>query len=96
MANFYHWDNQDLIIQLKVQPKAASDGFAETLGDAIKLRITAPPVDGKANKHLLGWLAKCFRVPKARVILEKGESGRNKRVRIQSPRQLPDIIAPRE
>lgn len=94
--DFCHWDRDDLVLTIKVQPRASSDGFGEILGNAIKLRITAPPVDGKANQYLIGWLAKCFRVPRSRVILEKGETGRLKQVRIQAPRDLPAIIPPRE
>jgi len=91
---FQHWDGDDLILRLRVQPRASSDGFAEVLGDRIKLRITAPPVDGKANAHIQKLLAKLFRVPKGAVCIEQGETGRDKQVRIRAPRQLPDFVAP--
>lgn len=87
-ASWYRWDGDDLILWIKAQPKSSRNGFAEILDDAIKLRITAPPVDGKANAHLVAWLAKHFRVPKSSVIIEKGDTSRRKRIRICGPVQL--------
>ena len=89
---FYQWQGDDLVLNIRVQPRAASDGFAETLGDAIKLRITAAPVDGKANKHLIAFIAKTFKVAKANVSIISGVSGRYKRIKIHRPVHLPEII----
>mgnify|MGYP001822854761 FL=1 len=89
---FYQWLGDDLVLNIRVQPRAASDGFAETLGDTIKLRITAPPVDGKANRHLIAFIAKTFKVRKANISIISGESGRNKRIKIHRPLHLPEII----
>ncbi|GAA5217273.1 hypothetical protein GCM10025776_21200 [Corallincola platygyrae] len=61
-------------------------------GDEIKLAITAPPVDGKANSHLIKYLAKQFKVGKSSVVLLKGETSRHKQVAITHPQQLPDAI----
>lgn len=90
---FCRQDGEDLLLWLKVQPRSSRDAFAETLDDAIKVRITAPPVDGKANAHLVAWLARQFGVSKSAVIIESGESARRKRVRIRSPRKKPPILA---
>jgi uncharacterized protein (TIGR00251 family) len=92
--SFYEWRGKDLIIRLKIQPRASVDGFAEIMNDRIKLRLTAPPVDGKANRHLTRYLSKVFKVPKGQVIILSGETGRDKRVRIVEPRVLPGIIQP--
>jgi len=89
---FFQWQGDDLVLNIRVQPRAASDGFAETLSDTIKLRITAPPVDGKANRHLIAFIAKTFKVRKANVSIISGESGRNKRIKIHRPVHLPEII----
>lgn len=94
MAGHYRWDGDDLVLSLKIQPRASSDGFAGVLGERLKLRITAPPVDGKANAHLQAYLAKCFGVPKSAVVLESGQTGRDKRVRIHRPVRLPEEIPP--
>jgi uncharacterized protein (TIGR00251 family) len=71
---------------LRVQPRASRNGFAGVLGDAIKLAITAPPVDGKANQAVIDYLADWFRVPKSSVVIVSGESGRNKRIAIRGMR----------
>ncbi len=89
--DWYRWDGGDLILLLHIQPKARKDEISGPHGDRLKIRITAPPVDGKANKHLIKFLAESFDVPAARITLESGDSGRDKRVRIASPRQLPEI-----
>jgi len=90
--SFYKWEDQELHLFLRVQPKASKDEFAEVLDDRIKLRITAPPVDGKANKHLLKFLAKVFKVAKSKIIIKSGETGRNKHLIIPSPQALPEQI----
>ena len=86
--------SEELILDLHVQPRAAKDEIVGYHGDRLKVRITAPPVDGKANQHLIAFLAGVFQVPKRDVMLLSGESGRDKRVRIQRPQTVPDILAP--
>lgn len=94
MNHWYRWDGEDLVLTVKVQPRAGRDELAEPLGDALKIRITAPPVDGKANTHLVDFLAKTFGVAKNAVLLESGNTGRKKRLRVLKPRHLPKIISP--
>ncbi len=96
MNHFYQWQNKDLLLRIKVQPKASKDELSEILGDYLKVRITAPPVDGKANKHLIAFLAKTFKVAKSNVELISGETGREKRIKIHSPKILPGIIQPKK
>ncbi|GAB6041163.1 DUF167 family protein [Endothiovibrio diazotrophicus] len=83
-------EGDDLILTLRIQPKASRDEVCGEHGDAVKIRITAPPVDGKANAHLIKYLAKLFRVPKGQVTVVSGDTGRDKVVRIHAPRELPD------
>jgi len=86
---WYRWEGDDLLLWLRVQPRASKDQFVEPYGDAYKVRITAPPVEGKANDHLLRFLADAFGVGRAAVTLESGESARSKRFRIRSPVKIP-------
>lgn len=58
------------------------------MGDRIKLYLTAPPVDGQANAAVIAFLAKTFGVPKGRVMIRRGETGRDKEIHIQSPTLL--------
>lgn len=89
MAEFYRWEGDVLHLFVRVQPKASRDEFAEVQEDRIRLRITAPPVDGKANQHLLKFLAKAFGVAKSEVAIKNGETGRNKHLCISGPTNLP-------
>ena len=93
-ALWYRWQGEALLLTLRVQPRASRDEFVAPHGEGYKVRITAPPVDGKANEHLIGFLAKAFGVSRSQVTLESGESGRNKRFRIQSPTRFPVPIEP--
>lgn len=78
-----------LTLELQVQPGAARDEIVGAHGDRLKVRITAPPVDGRANRHLVDYLAASFGVPRSRVTLLRGTSGRAKTVQIDSPVRLP-------
>ena len=94
-ADWYRWEGEDLVLNLKVQPRASGDAIEAPAGDQLRVRITAPPVDGKANAHLGRFLAKCFGVPPSRVEVISGAQGRHKRVRIRQPEQLPSFLPPR-
>lgn len=81
-----------LLLNLYIQPKASRDQIVGAHGDELKIAITAPPVDGKANAHLTKFLAKQFKVAKGQVSILKGELGRHKQIHIEAPRQVPDVI----
>jgi uncharacterized protein len=90
LSAWYRWEGDSLILHLRVQPKARADEFAGVFGESqYRIRITAPPVDGKANRHLAAFLAKQFGVSKRAVVLVSGEGSRDKVVRITSPSRLP-------
>ncbi len=82
-----------LVLRLYIQPKASRDCIIGLHGDELKVAITAPPVDGKANAHLVKYLAKQFRVAKGQVLVEKGELGRHKQIKIIDPQQIPTEVA---
>ena len=71
-----------VLVSIHVQPRASKNGFAGIHGGAVKLRITAPPVDGKANALIVDILAKLFHVPKTAVSLASGQQSRHKRFRV--------------
>ncbi len=85
-------EGNDLLLRLYIQPKASRDKIVGLHGDEIKVAITAPPVDGKANAHLAKYLSKQFKVAKGAIEIEKGELGRHKQIRILSPKQIPNEI----
>ncbi|KAF7598789.1 MAG: hypothetical protein CGU28_13555 [Candidatus Dactylopiibacterium carminicum] len=69
-------------LTLHVQPGARKTEFVGMHGDALKLRLAAPPVEGKANACLLVFLADYLDLPKTALFLQSGEASRHKVVRI--------------
>jgi uncharacterized protein (TIGR00251 family) len=69
-------------IRLHVQPRASSTEAAGLHGDALKVRLAAPPVDGAANDALVRWLAGVLSVPRSAVALTAGASSRAKTVEV--------------
>ena len=65
-------------ISVKVHPRAKKDAITGTVGEALKLSLTAPPVDGKANEACIAFFAKFFAVPRASVTIAAGNTSRNK------------------
>jgi uncharacterized protein len=65
-----------------VQPRASRTEVAGPYGDAVRLRLTAPPVDGAANEALVSFLAERLEVPRSAVRIEAGASSRSKVVAI--------------
>ncbi len=92
-APYLRKDGADLLLRLVLQPKASRDAFVGLLADELKVAITAPPVDGKANAHLIKFLSKEFKVAKGAISVEKGLLNRHKLVRIAAPKQLPSFLA---
>jgi len=88
----FEWVDQDLILNIRLQPRASRDEIVGLHNQRIKIRITAPPVDSKANAHLIQYLSRLFKAPRSDICLLSGKTGRDKRVRIHSPRFLPDNI----
>ncbi|MEE8343563.1 MAG: DUF167 family protein [Gammaproteobacteria bacterium] len=89
-AGWYRWQGENLILRVRIQPRAAKDEIAGLYGDRLKVRITAPPTDGRANEHLRAFLAKQFGVPKTRITLLSGAGSRDKRLRIKNPQRIPE------
>lgn len=79
-----------IVLALHVQPGAKRTEAAGTHGRALKVRLAAPPVDGKANAELVRFLAEAFGVPRRQVTIVRGESSREKTVRVDAPRSRPD------
>jgi len=67
-------------LQLHVQPGASRTGLAGTHGDALKVRVAAPPADGRANRELIEYLAEFLGVARGNLTLLKGENGRRKTI----------------
>lgn len=87
--SFYSWQGKSLIINCHLQPRASKDEFVGLHGQSLKIRIKAPPVDGKANDYLMKFLAKQFGVSKRSITIISGELSREKRIKIDEPQRIP-------
>lgn len=86
---WYRWKNDTLILRIRVQPRSGRDEVAGPYDNQLKVRLTAPPVDGLANKRLTEIIAREFRVPRTQVRLLNGAGAREKRLAVQAPRVYP-------
>lgn len=72
-----------LVLVLKISPNSSRCEFIKCT-DGLKLKITAPPVDGKANKSVIEFLSKAFKVPKSYFEIIKGETSKEKSILIKN------------
>jgi len=77
-------------LSLHVQPGAKRTEVAGVHGDALKIRLAAPPVEGRANDALVRFLAASFGVTLKDVTIVRGQASRRKYVRIERPRAHPE------
>jgi uncharacterized protein (TIGR00251 family) len=79
-ANFLKESTDGVLLSVKLQPRASKNEIGEALGDELKIKVTAPPVDAAANQALVELLAETLRCPKNRVELLRGHTSRHKTV----------------
>jgi uncharacterized protein (TIGR00251 family) len=72
-----------VVITVRVVPRAAASGLAGTRGDALLVRLQAPPVDGAANVELVAVIAEALGVPKRAVSIVAGDRSREKQVSVR-------------
>ena len=68
--------------QVKVQPRAKKSSIVGEVGEALKLALTAPPIEGRANQACIAFLAELLNVPRSSVTIATGQSSRNKVIRV--------------
>ncbi|MEW5011399.1 MAG: DUF167 family protein [Cycloclasticus sp.] len=88
-SSYYLWEGEDLLFYVFLQPRASRNVLQGLHDNALKISLTSPPVDGEANKQLLQFLSKLFRVKKSNLSIVAGAHNRRKRVRVRAPSQLP-------
>jgi uncharacterized protein len=79
-----HANSFGVTFAVKVRPRAKKNAMTGTIGDAIKVALTAPPVDGKANEACIEFFAKLLKLPRSSVTIAAGETSRNKVIRVTS------------
>jgi len=82
--NWFQKTSDGVVLNIRVVPRASKTEVQGVLGDMLKIRLQAPPVDGKANAALVEFLAETLDIAKSGVVLISGETGRAKRVLIRS------------
>jgi uncharacterized protein (TIGR00251 family) len=80
MMLFIQESPEGLIFKIFVQPRSSKNAIAGLYGDAIKIRLTAPPVDNAANEMCVRYLSKCLGIPKSAIEIASGHTGRNKQI----------------
>lgn len=83
MTDWLRVDGDDVILNLHIQPGAKKTEVVGLHGDALKIRLAAPPVDGKANEALLSFIAAKVGAGKTAVALVSGQTSRAKRIRVR-------------
>ncbi|MGO9612036.1 MAG: DUF167 domain-containing protein [Dissulfurispiraceae bacterium] len=77
--------DDSIVIEVKVIPRSSKKGIMGYTGDVLKVKVTAPPVDGAANEQLMELLSEKFGVRKGNIVILKGETSKRKTVKIINP-----------
>ena len=80
--NYFKITGNDIIIKVKIVPGSSKNKIIGVYNDSLKITITAPPVEGKANKKCIAYLAKYFNVAKSKIEIISGLASKNKLIRI--------------
>jgi hypothetical protein len=92
MSDWYRRNADVLTLTLHVQPGAKRSEIAGLHGEALKIRLAAPPIEGRANEALLKFIAGLFDVPLRQVELRQGEQSRHKVVAIVGSKIEPESL----
>ena len=79
---FLHAQPDGVLLSVKLQPRASKNEIGAPLGDELKIKVTAPPVDAAANRALIELLAEKLDCPRGRVALIRGQTSRHKTVKL--------------
>lgn len=83
VSTYWTENEAGVILRVQVQTRASRDEVMGPHGDFLKVRITAAPVAGAANKHLLKFLAKQLKLPQRQLSLKSGATSKNKSISIE-------------
>lgn len=89
---WYEYKNDVIRLNLYIQPGAKSTEISGLHDGALKIRLNAPPIEGRANEALIKYLAKCFDVPSKQIKLIRGEKSRRKTFEITGSLKDPSKI----
>lgn len=75
-------DDNGVLFAVKIHPRAKKNAISGEVGEALKLSLTAPPIEGRANEACIEFLAKLLKVPRSSVTIASGQSNRYKVIRV--------------
>lgn len=87
-------DGDDLVLSVRVQPRASKNEILDVRDGRLRLRTTAPPADGNANKAVIRLIAAYLQIAPSRITILRGNTHRNKQLRIAGPVALPLATVP--
>lgn len=87
-----YWQGSRLVVTLRVHPGSRRNQLEQDEEGVLRLRVNAPPVDGKANHAVVCLLAEYFGVPKSSVQILAGDSSRTKRIAVEAPVCFPKAL----
>lgn len=93
MSGWYRRNGDELTLTLHIQPGAKRSEIAGLHGEALKIRLAAPPIEGRANEALLRFIAETFGVPVRQVELRQGGQSRHKVVAVKGSGVDPASLA---
>ena len=83
LPGFLRIESGGLLLSVKLQPRASRNEIGEALGNELRVKVTAPPVDSAANEALVHLLAKALDCPPGRIELVRGHTSRHKLIRLR-------------
>src|SRR3954466_15790099 len=93
LPGFLRLQSDGVLLSVKLQPRASANEIAEPLGNELRIKVTAPPVDAAANEALLRLLAETLDCPRGRVELVRGHTSRHKVVKLHG--LSPEVVRAR-
>lgn len=92
-SNAARWDGADLVLQVRVQPRARHNAIVGVDNGRLRISTTASPTGGKANKAVIGLLAEYLHVAPSRIVLRRGRTQRDKQLVVRGPLRIPEGLA---
>ncbi len=89
---WYTVDSEYVTLSLIVTPRSSKNSFSRVEPQGIRVKIKAPPVEGEANKELVKFLSKRFKIPKSEIEIISGHNSRYKRVRMRLNDEIRNFI----
>ena len=92
MISWYRYKSDVLILKLYIQPGTKRNEVIGPIQGKLKIKLASPPIEGRANIHLIKLLAELFKVPRSNIALKSGEKSRHKIVEISNSSIHPDTL----